>query len=75
MLLKLINSQYEGLYDNVVKPQYMQLLQNYTQNPKQNWKNKIAAINLIFSTIIKNFSTQCNLFIRFFDYYFNYYSL
>ena len=60
MLLKLINSEYEGLYDNIVKPQYVQLLQNYTQNPKQNWKNKIAAINLIFSTAIKNFSSQCN---------------
>lgn len=58
-LLKNLNAQLSELYDKVIKPHYTQLLINYKNNPKQNWKDKIIAINLIFSSIIEVFSTHC----------------
>jgi len=60
-LLKIINSQFDDLYTQIVKPYYSQLLQSYTADPKNNWRNKISAINMIFSTIIQVFSTTCKL--------------
>lgn len=58
----MINRHYETFYDSIIKPSFWNLLAEYNQNPKELWANKIVAINMIFSTVIQNFSSQCKFF-------------
>lgn len=58
-LLKMINRHNESFYETIIKPSFLNLLNEYNQNPKELWANKIVAINMIFSTVIQNYSSQC----------------
>lgn len=55
----MINRHNESFYETIIKPSFLNLLNEYNQNPKELWANKIVAINMIFSTVIQNYSSQC----------------
>ncbi len=45
--------------DELIRPMINNLLMQYNQNPSKNWMDKICAINLIFGSLIKTYTTKC----------------
>lgn len=57
-LLKSLNEVYPSIFNDIVKPAYISLLDEYDQDVKLNWRSKALAINIIFSSIIIRYSSE-----------------